>query len=307
MPASETTGSPAAATRAFAGIEWLRFAACFGIVAFHQDGPSQQVGHAGLPAFAMLTTALSARAARNRAWATFRTERLRRLLLPWLYWSAFYAVVQCVLATLEQRPLWARFEPEMLVVGTYPHLWFLPFAAVAALFAGRCAAQLRAGHWLVLGAAAIPFAGWLLTLALPFAVRNWVFVLPAALLGIALAATPPGTGASNGAFRVALAGAAGSAAAWLVGRDGLSIEYTIATPAVALAWALPLRAGRTTTRLGGATLGIYVLHPFVAMLAALLAIEAGVPFTPLSLLLAVFAGSLLITLALRASPRSAAV
>jgi hypothetical protein len=250
-PESAPRGSPSQA-----GVEWARLLGCLGIVAFHQGGPLPIVGHAGLPMFAMLTTAMAARSARGRDWPSFRRGRLRRLLWPWLVWSVFYAGVQCTLAALSQQPLWSRFDVWMLVTGTYPHLWYLPFAAAAALLAGRFGNRGRAWQWLVAGAVCLPLSSWLLTQTLPIVVLSWVFVLPAALLGVGLARAPLGNGVRAAPIAFLLAAALGCLAAASAGLHPLLIQYAVAVPALALLWSLPLYTDRWTRRLAAATLGI---------------------------------------------------
>lgn len=285
----------------FAGLEWLRVVASLGIVAFHQHAPGDRIGHAGLAVFAALTAAMAARSARGRDWAAFRGGRLRRMLLPWLVWSAFYALVQVALAQFGGQPWWARFEPTMLVTGTYPHLWYLPFAAVAALLAGRCGARGPAAAWLLAGAVTMPVASWLLTLPMPLPALNWSFVAPAALLGVGLARTPLGGGWHAIPWGFAGAGALGWLACLVLGQADLLPEYPIAVGTVTVAWALPWRAGAWTTRLAATTFGIYVLHMFVDLLVALLAVQGWATFTVWTRLAAAFGGALLLTWTLRAT------
>ena len=133
----------------------------------------------------------------------------------------------------------------------------------------------------------------------------WIYVLPGALLGTGLARVPLGGGLRGGPFAFLTAGVCGCLAAWLLGLDAALIEYAVAVPATALAWALPWRAGRATLRLAAVTLGIYILHPFVAMLFVLLAISAGFQFTDATFLGSVFVGSMLSTMLLRATPARA--
>ncbi len=287
------------------GIEAAKLAGSVGIIAFHEQTTGASLGYAGLPLFAMLTAALAARSARGRDWPSFRRGRLRRLLLPWLVWSGFYAAVQCSLAAYAGAPAWSWLHPSALAMGGYPHLWYLPFAAVTTLAVGRCGARGPAAAWLAAGALALPLAGWLATLPLPQPAPQWLFVLPAAVLGTALARAPLGGGGGGTVALAIAAGAGGCALAWACGLLTPWPQYLLAVPMAAAAWALPLRAPRWLGAAGAATFGVYVFHPFVKMLLALLAVHGGVAFTEASLLAAIFAGALLLTLALRLTPARA--
>ncbi len=303
------SGTGEAAARApAAGLEWLKLLACFGIIAFHQHAPGERLGYAGLPVFTMVTAAMAARSARGRDWSSYRAGRLRRLLLPWLVWSAFYGLVQCALANLAGQPTLSWFHPSMLLMGTYPHLWYLPFAAALALLVGRFGHRGRTTLWLTAGALAIPTCSLAMRAAPPLPIPQWLFVLPAALLGVALGRVPLGELRQAAPLAPFVAAAAvGTGIAWASGADSLALQYAIAVPLTAAAWCVPLRAGAITRRLGATSFGIYVLHPFANMLLALLAVSTGLPFSEWSLLASTCALALLLTLVLRLTPLRAAL
>src|SRR5262245_30209506 len=146
-----------------ASLEWLKLVAAYGIVMFHCGAPGARAGYGGLPVFMILTTALAARSARGRDWRQFRAGRLRRLLVPWVGLSLLYALLRCYLAKNGGQPLFSWLEWNMLLAGTYSHLWYLPFAAVVALAVGWCASRARSRRapWLpaALGAAGILVSG----------------------------------------------------------------------------------------------------------------------------------------------------
>ncbi len=56
-----------------------------------------------------------------------------RLLKPWLFWSIVYAGLGLAKMIHENLSFSEVFSPAMLLTGTRIHLWFLPFAFVAAL------------------------------------------------------------------------------------------------------------------------------------------------------------------------------
>jgi fucose 4-O-acetylase-like acetyltransferase len=298
----ETADLAAASPSPFAGLEALKLVASFGIVLFHQQIAGQATGYAGLPAFTLLTAALAVRSARGRDWAMYRRNRLRRLLLPWLAWSAFYALVQCALHGYAGLPIVGWLQPSMLATGAYPHLWYLPFAACSALVAGRFGGCGPTWAWLAAGALALPLASHGMSLPLPVPLPQWLFVAPAAVLGVGLARAPLGGGNDRALGGFALAAGAGCALAAFLRCDALLWQYALAAPAAAVAWAVPLRAPRLLAGLGAATFGVYVLHPFVGMMLALAAIHGGVPFTDATLVGAIWTGALALTVLLRRTP-----
>jgi hypothetical protein len=286
----------------FAGPEVAKLLASFGIVMFHQHVPGERIGYAGLPVFTLLTAAFAARSAKGRDWGDYRAGRLRRLLLPWLAWSAFYVGVQCALAAYAGLPLLSWFTVSMLAMGTYPTLWYLPFAAVATLSIGRFGANGSSRAWLLVGMLAVPLASLLMRLEPPLPAPQWLFVAPAAILGVALARAPLGGGATRELGAFVMAGTAGLAVAWACGLDALLLQYALGVPLAAVAWAAPTTAPRWLVAAGAATFGVYVLHPFVTMMLALLSLHASVPFTEGTLLAAIWVGSMSLTMVLRATP-----
>ena len=286
-----------------AGIEWLKLLASLGIVAFHLAGPLPQIGYGGLPVFTMITAAMAARSARATDWTTFRQRRLRRLLLPWLWWSACYAVARCLIAWLGNEPLWAWPHLSMLVIGTYPHLWYLPFAALLTLLIGRWLGH-RGGTWTwaALGAVAFPLCNRLMFVDLPMPLPQWLFVTPAALFGLALASIPNDAGGRPRLLALCTLVLALCAVLWAAVPSQLSLPYAVATVAIGLAWSLPMPLGPRWQVLTSTSFGIYVLHMGVFMLLALAVVHNGLQPSQLQVLAATFGISLLLTLLLQRTP-----
>jgi fucose 4-O-acetylase-like acetyltransferase len=289
------------------GLECLKLLASLGIVMFHQSGGLPpllpQIGYAGLPVFTMITAALAARSARATDWATFRRRRLRRLLLPWLWWSCCYAIARFGLAMVGGQSPWEWPHVSMLVIGTYPHLWYLPYAAVLTLVVGRWLAHFGSlWTWTALGVLMLPICNRLMDFELPMPLPQWLFVTPAALLGLALSHLPNDASARRPLLLLVVAVLMVCGLdRWLLSSQ-LSLPYSIGITAVALVWSLPRRASARTSFVTSTSFGIYVLHMGVFLLLALLSLRTGFLLTPLQALAATFVISMGTTLLLQRTP-----
>jgi peptidoglycan/LPS O-acetylase OafA/YrhL len=256
-----------------AGVEWLRLIASLGIVAFHSGVQPSSLFISGLYAFALFTVALAATSARGRRWGEYAAARLRSLGLPWLAWSVVFAGVETAYATINDRAPFSWFKPWMLWTGPSLHLWFLPFALAASLVAGWWGSRHpdMSGRswvwWSLLGAALmIPLSVTAESREWPIPVGQWLSVLPAVPLGIAFASIPAGRPAGSRPLVLISAGAL-LAGVWgaASGHDALTPSYALAVPACALAWRLPLRAGRITLAWSSLSFGVYLIHPLMNM------------------------------------------
>ena len=177
MSASLAASATLPTLRKFDRYEWLdvlRALAIGDIVGFHTTHV-YPLGGMGLQVFLICTFALSARRSPPRpVWQLIRL-RARRLLVPWLIWSAIYGLYDTLRAAIGGNPQYgdlAHPRIEFLWTGTAPLLWYLPFAFVAEVLinlymhgtdrvASRCPKVFIAGG-LVAGAAlliAIPLTG----------------------------------------------------------------------------------------------------------------------------------------------------
>lgn len=107
-------------------VDYCRLIAAFGIVWFHTGAPGYLLAYAGLPFFLVLL-ALPSRLG--------MADRARRLLLPFLIWSAIYALFRAWNAAEHGQALFGWWKPWMVLTGASIHLWFLPFAFLVALVA----------------------------------------------------------------------------------------------------------------------------------------------------------------------------
>lgn len=156
-------------------IDYGRFLAALGIVWFHSQAPGSRVAYIALPFFLVLLSIPSSISLGARA---------KLLLVPFLIWSVIFAMLSTALALKNQNPPFDWWRWDMLLSGTWIHLWFLPFAFVAATLSP----WLR--HPLASLGAAILFATLIVLNgtpeSLPFGL--WAFGVIPVLTGIAYSA-----------------------------------------------------------------------------------------------------------------------
>lgn len=142
----------------------MRILAAFGIVYAHMNAPFWEVGYLALGLFVTLTTLLAAFSAETRDFGRFMRGRFWRIILPWLV----ACVVYSGLLAWQQRTvarLWQFTEWQSLLVGSYWHLWFLPFIVLTAPIAFWSARRLNTRRRVaqavmpmaILGASALAF------------------------------------------------------------------------------------------------------------------------------------------------------
>lgn len=105
-------------------VDYFRLAAALGIVWFNSGAPGARLAYAALPFFLVLISLPSTLSVAAQA---------RRLIVPFLVWSALYALVQIAFAVKRHEGAFDWWEWNMLLTGTWLHLWLLPFAFVASV------------------------------------------------------------------------------------------------------------------------------------------------------------------------------
>src|SRR5579862_6134658 len=115
------------------GYDLVRFFASINVVLFHVLAvPDGLIGRGGIPAFLMIAGSLPAMQGDLGSFGQYARRRGARILGPWLFWSAFYAVVAAArYARHGTTPQWTAAS---LIVGSAVHLWFFP-----AIFLGTLA------------------------------------------------------------------------------------------------------------------------------------------------------------------------
>ncbi len=114
-------------------------------------------------------------------------DRARRLFLPFLTWSAVYALFRVWNAAEQGQDLFGWWKPWMVLTGTSIHLWFLPFAFLVALVAPALRASKISLLLPVLAAALLSVIGE--TSVWPW--YQWSFGVIPALAGFAFLQSRP--------------------------------------------------------------------------------------------------------------------
>lgn len=267
-----------------AGIEWLRVLACIAIVAFHASPRDWPAMIFGLEVFTIFTIALSVQSAGRRGTGAFITARVQTLLVPWIFWWLVYAAWKSLLAHRGGRDLFSWFEPWRLLAGPETHLWFLPFAFLATALAGMWFASHPAAHdprearravlgWGAASAGMLLLASYAMHVQLKIEAtdgrvfqpwRQWITVLPAALIGLAIVRSrirgqyDP---VALGMLWSLIITAAGLS--HVLGWTNLSLPYVLAISLCIIGLRLRHAAGKPLLAISTITFGIFLLHPIM--------------------------------------------
>jgi hypothetical protein len=107
-------------------IDYGRFLAALGLVWFHTQAPGNRFAYMALPFFLVFLSMPSSSGPAAQA---------KRLLLPFVTWSLVFAMVNMALSFKNQSPPFEWWTWNMILSGTWFHLWFLPFAFLAIVVA----------------------------------------------------------------------------------------------------------------------------------------------------------------------------
>jgi len=263
-------GAAAAQTReVYTGLRLVRTFAMISIVGYHITWEPLFGIAFGLTSLQIIMCALAARPRKPRTLTARLAERRRRLLTPWLAWSALYACFEVTRAVVFGRPALGFLEPWMWASGASFHLWFLPYAFVAALVVHglvRLLAGVRA-EVSTLGMATVGalLLAWLRArkaswgLTMPFDL--WADGLPAIAFGVALgralaiADRERRAGVCFGALALATL-------AWYLG-GALAERYVVAVAVVCLGLMWRPRERVWMSTLASLNLGVYLVHMLI--------------------------------------------
>ena len=117
-----------------ANIERLRIVSAFCVASFHtHEWFPRSIGVVGFIILLLSYCAFVVNKPEPYGIARVARRKARRLLKPWLFWSIIYGGLGLAKMVYENVSFSDVFSPTMLLTGTRIHLWFLPFAFVAAL------------------------------------------------------------------------------------------------------------------------------------------------------------------------------
>jgi len=119
-----------------ANIERLRIFSALAVVYFHVRSDleiARNLGTVGILIFLLSLFAFVVNRPGPLDLSGTLRRKARRLLKPWLFWSMVYGAVVLLKALYRDMSFSDAFDWTMLLTGTRIHLWFLPFAFVAAM------------------------------------------------------------------------------------------------------------------------------------------------------------------------------
>jgi surface polysaccharide O-acyltransferase-like enzyme len=252
----------------------LRIPAMVTIVYFHVTTEPLWWGF-GLPMFLVYSLTFSASRPSTRTTKEFTLRILKRLILPWVFWSVVFGVLLLLrIFVNREEPDRLRLEWEMLLYGPNTHLWFLPFIAVAGLVIhGICRGTKKAPHWALAGISLMVALLLISYHPLPVSWKapfpQWAFSAVALPLGLGFGRIIETQGGPRQArTQITIFGGVFILGSLVVAGLGQSVEtyaYRFAlsvTLMVGVLW-LPDRRERLTEAIAPLLLGIYILHPYV--------------------------------------------
>ncbi len=260
-----------------ANIDRLRIVAALGIVWFHTPAANwRAIGYSGLPIFLLLFASLVTNRSHLDTSRRFLKRRWSRLIVPWLFWSAVYALCSLskALGSHDISDVWAALSIKTIFVGAHIHLWYLPYAFVWGLILHAVSAwTLRMSHAVVAAGAAVfgllTLSGYVLVIsggALPAPLSQWAFAAPAIPLGFAIGRCQMIRDERTRRLLLLLIALAGGLVCLAIRSAGFispAIPYGLATILVCLAYVFPGRTDSIVSWAAPLTFGIYVLHPLV--------------------------------------------
>lgn len=244
-------------------VDLARFIACFGIVAAHAYALEDDwVGHLSLGLFLVLTGFLAMQSY-QRSGGTYKFGgRAVRLFLPWLFWSAFFRLVDLKVSNSPDK--WTLLQdPWTLFVGSAIHLWFLPFVILAMLLVkpvGRLVTtpQRLCAALIALVLLSVPMFWAMHVFTPPAPLTQWLYSLPVYTMGLLVGVAHP----MGRSVWPTIAGAAMAVGAYLV-TGAAPWAWTIFAAVLLFEafWRVQMHH-KALPKLGKAAFGIYLLHPF---------------------------------------------
>ncbi len=304
-----------------ANIERLRIVSAFAVASFHtHEWFPRSIGVAGFIILLMSYCAFVVNKPEPYGIAKVARRKAQRLLKPWLFWSIIYGGLGLAKMVHENVSFSEVFSPTMLLTGTRTHLWFLPFAFVAALFLASIHRRIVAipdsysiitaisiGSLCIFGCSIIQSR-----LQPPTPLAQWILGLPAIPLGFAIGRIKILQRTEDRkkyfVFIILFTMAACAACmvfdrlshgAWLNYGSKFAIRYFVSVVIFCSALHWRGKLDPVTANLAPLSYGIYLIHPLVLVPIYQLSIAIQ---NPLLLLFLVLSISSLITFILRKTP-----
>jgi surface polysaccharide O-acyltransferase-like enzyme len=258
-----------------ASVERLRVLAMLEIVRFHDhEDRLPWLGGLGLPAFLLVTNLFNCTLTERRGIAKFLVDKRERLFLPWVFWSFVYAAVIAVDAWLADIRLADVLSWDMLLAGTAPHLWFVPFAMFSAGLVGGAQYYTRElSDRVVAYVAAIGGACLLLAIGfysmgpeLPAPAPQWLLSISSSFFGFALGRLVIGAGGKlefTHALPIAVFALVAAVVFECWQSNMLIWRYGVSLLLVVLAFQRPGKLDPLTRFVSPLLFGIYLVHPLV--------------------------------------------
>jgi len=232
-------------------VEALRIVAAFGVVAFHSFVPGRDIAYAGLVCFLILLPYVDLKYCSHRVRSVAQLARV--LLVPWMFWMLAYGALNIL---LQRPPLGAP-----ILMGTSPHLWFLPFAFLVLVVLNLV--KPRVDPVLVMWASALAASALLITAPWWRSVSTtweqpWGQWMHAAAPVAAGAAFGLADRVAFGRVALLLVVASASLAPW----TDAKVAYLVGMGAMVLIMLLGGRFWRWNVQsVANCTLGVYLIHP----------------------------------------------
>ena len=304
-----------------ANIERLRILSAFAVASFHtHEWFPRSLGVIGFLVLILTFCTFVVNKAKPYPIADLAKRRAGRLLKPWLFWSVVYGGVGLVKVIYMKVPFSETFTPTMLLTGTRIHLWFLPFAFVAALLLAlvhhkivhikdtlNIVVALVVGTVCILGCSIIQSRVFP-----PVPLTQWILGFPAIPLGLAIGRIIMLQKKEdrrdyfllmNGSILVAYAVYTLFVRlydnTWFDFGSLYIIRYCISVPVVCAALYWRGRLDWISKKLGSLSYGIYLVHPLVIIFLYQLNIAVQ---QPLVLLFMVLSASMLISIIFKKTP-----
>jgi peptidoglycan/LPS O-acetylase OafA/YrhL len=287
---------PKVVAERWAGIEWMRGVAAFGVICLHSGlavhnrttaaaGALREIFNFAVPFFLVVSFFFAVRAEKV-GWRPWLQRRAERIFVPFVFWSLVYLALHVAKLVIhhqagEMGGLFADPASLILSGGTSIALYFLPL-----LFTGLVLIQLGAGWWKEAPSWTL-LAGLVATLVVYefCSRRGYVYHMGAtgpreALLRLAvalleegircaplvlaaawLARSLPGPGRRNG-FPLLLSGALLLGGAHLVNLPGSMVESVLGVGAFLVGWGFSgfLGVSKWATLAGLFSFGVYLVH-----------------------------------------------